>query len=255
MNTAAAEQNHIIEKRWILFQKDIFELFVMPGEVVEVRIPKVFGKSQAWGREFARGTVSGYFDDHEAFCKAVELVDKEAHSGVYFSLQVIDPRLLARAYNCLKPSTLTTSDHNVIAYRWLPIDIDPVRPAGIGSSDTELRAALRLRDQVAGVLVTEYDLQEPVRANSGNGGHLLVRLPDMPVEERTKLFVASILSGLSKRFSNDHIEVDTTVFNPARIWKLYGTTARKGDAVPAGPHREARPHRLSFIEEIAKCLL
>jgi hypothetical protein len=30
------------------------------------------------------------------------------------------------------------------------------------------------------------------------------------------------------------------VFNPARIWKLYGTIARKGDSLPDRPHRLAR---------------
>ena len=44
------------------------------------------------------------------------------------------------------------------------------------------------------------------------------------------------------------MNIDTTVFNPARIWKLYGTTARKGDPVPAGPSREARPHRMAYID-------
>lgn len=33
---------------------------------------------------------------------------------------------------------------------------------------------------------------------------------------------------------------DQTVFNPARLWKLYGTTARKGDDLPERPHRLAR---------------
>jgi len=30
------------------------------------------------------------------------------------------------------------------------------------------------------------------------------------------------------------------VFNPARIWKLYGTVSRKGDSIPERPHRLAR---------------
>jgi len=235
--------------RATLFDQGVFDTFVRPGEVVEVRIPNAFGKSPAWGNEWSKGTVSGYFDDHAFFCEAVQLADKAQHGGIYFTLQVIDPRLIGRAFNRLKPSSLTTSDHNVVAYRWLPIDIDPLRPAGISSSESELKAALRLRDEVAEAL-PEYDLPEPIRANSGNGGHLLVRMPDLPVDDESKLFIASTLAGLSKRFSTDRIKIDCMVFNPARIWKVYGTTARKGDAIPAGPHREARPHRIAYIEKM-----
>ena len=48
----------------------VFELFVQPGEVVGVRIIGAFGKSAAWNNEFSKGTVSGYFDDHDAFSQA-----------------------------------------------------------------------------------------------------------------------------------------------------------------------------------------
>ncbi len=46
-----------------LFDPEVFKLFCEPGEVIEVRMLKVFGKSIAWGNEFAKGTVSGYFDE------------------------------------------------------------------------------------------------------------------------------------------------------------------------------------------------
>ncbi|MCK4789130.1 MAG: hypothetical protein KAV87_35640, partial [Desulfobacteraceae bacterium] len=217
-----------------LFDKEIFEQFVKPGEVVEVRIPKVYGKSVAWANDFAKGTVSGYFDDHAFFCDAVKNADKFQHSGIYFTLQVIDPRLIGRAFNRLKPSSLTTSDNNVIAYRWLPIDIDPARPAGVSSSDSELKDALRLRDEVAERAIAKLNFSKPIKAMSGNGGHLLFRLPDLPANDNTKSFIKNTIEGIASRFDTDSIKVDTTVFNPARIWKLYGTTARKGDAVPAG---------------------
>jgi hypothetical protein len=108
----------------------LFGLFVRPGEIVEVRILKASGKSQAWGNESARGIVSGYFDRFEACCKAVQTADKACHGGIYFTLQVIDPQLLGRSFNRLKPSDLTTSDSSVLFYRWLPVDLDPVRACG-----------------------------------------------------------------------------------------------------------------------------
>ena len=39
-----------------LLDPQVFSLFVQPGEVVEVRIPKVSGNSPAW-TGFARGNV------------------------------------------------------------------------------------------------------------------------------------------------------------------------------------------------------
>ena len=60
------------------------------------------------------------------------------------------------------------------------------------------------------------------------------------------------LVGYIGRFDTDKVTVDTSVYNPARIWKLYGTTTRKGDAVPTGPNREARPHRMAYIDGIGE---
>jgi len=231
------------------YDKEVWNTFVKPGEVLEVRMPKVYGKSPAWGNDFAKGVVSGYFDDHEAFCKAVKAADKAKHGGIYFTLQVIDPRLIGRAFNRLKPAEVTTSDQNVIKYRWLPVDIDPVRPSGINSSDSELKAAMELRNHVARYVMAEHGFSKPIKAMSGNGGHLLFRLSDLSINEG-KYFIYNTLIGLSKEFDTDKVTIDTTVFNPARIWKLYGTTARKGDEVPAGPGREARPHRTAYIDDL-----
>ncbi|MBC8177227.1 MAG: hypothetical protein ISR61_03570 [Desulfobacteraceae bacterium] len=233
-----------------LLEKEVFEVFVKPGEVVEVRTLGARGKSPAWGNQWARGTVSGYFDDHEAFCKAVQLAEKAKHDGIYFTLQVIDPRLIGRAFNRLKPSSVTTSDRNVTAYRWLPVDLDSVRPAGIASSDAELTEAMKLREEVAEWVVANMDFPKPIKAMSGNGAHLLFRLPDLPVSDKSTTFIKVTLGGLAERFNNELVSVDTTVYNPARIWKLYGTTARKGDPVPGSRYREERPHRMAYIDDL-----
>ena len=53
-----------------LSRKQAFEVFCRPGEVVEVRILGAYGKNKAWN-DFAKGTVSGYFDDHQSFFTSV----------------------------------------------------------------------------------------------------------------------------------------------------------------------------------------
>ena len=221
-----------------LFEKEVFECFIRPGEVCEVRIP-------------GRPTMAGYYDDHELFAKHVRQADKQAKGNIYFTLQVIDHRLLARALNRMLPLKATTTDRDVLAYRWLPVDLDPIRPAGISSSDSELEAALVLRDQIADDISAEYELDPPIRATSGNGAHLLYPLPDLPAKKYAEA-VKGMLLEISSKYSNDRVNIDSNVFNPARIWKVYGTTARKGDPLPARNRHEARPHRTSHIDFIPK---
>ncbi len=228
-------------KHLTFYDLEAWNKFVRPGEVIEVRIPKSNG---------IRATYSGYFDVHDLFCKAIRETEKLQHGGAYFTIQVIDPRLLARRFNRIIQSEQTTSDRDVLFYRWLPIDIDPVRPAGISSSDRELQAALDLANVVADYCVSEKKFSKPIRAVSGNGSHLLFRLPDLPINDENKKAIKSILEGLSEKFDNEIVKIDTKVFNPARIWKLYGTQARKGDPLPAGQYREARPHRQSYIYDL-----
>jgi hypothetical protein len=236
-----------MDNKLTLFDLHVFQEFVHPGEVVEVRILHFNGK---WNGQYARGTVAGYFDDHELFCKEVERADELDHKGIYFTLQVIDPRLIARSFNRLKSIDTTTSDKEVLSYRWLPVDLDSVRPSGISANDSELAEALKLRKVVGNYLVNEMDFPGPILAMSGNGGHVLCRLPDIPVTEENQKFIKNILNGLSDRFTNDRVKIDTTVFNPGRIWRLYGTTCKKGDAVPGGPGRDARPHRKAYIDDL-----
>jgi hypothetical protein len=241
---------NITPPKWTMFDRRVWELFINPGEVAEVRILGVKGKYEVFGGDYIRGPVSGYFDDFEKFSKAVKEADRTPHEGIFFTLQVIDPRLIGRAFNRLKPAGATTGDSDAIAYRWLPVDLDPVRPSGISASDAELKAALELREIVSEWMVKELAFPRPIKAVSGNGGHLLFRLPDMPPNKESRNFVKGTLEGLAQRFNSDQVKVDTGVDNPARVWKLYGTTARKGDEVPPGLKREGRPFRMAYIDEL-----
>lgn len=239
-----------MENYHTLYDEPVWNIFIQPGEVVEVRIPSASGK--LFTNDFIRNrTVSGYFDEHKAFRKWVQEADKNLqHNGIYFSLQVIDPRLIARSFNRLKATQLTTSDNNVLFYRWMLIDCDPERPAGISSSDEELQEALRIRDEVCHWLITEMSFPNPMKAMSGNGGHALFRLPDLSVNSENKAFIKGILDTLGDRFDSNIVKIDRTVFNPSRIVKLYGTKTGKGDEVPDGQYRDARPHRLAYIETL-----
>jgi len=186
-------------------------------------------------------TITGYFDNADSLIEALQQV--QSAQGVYITLNPVVDGLLARANNRLvaaKDRPLTR-DHEVARLQWLPIDIDPVRPAGISSSDHEHGGATRLMDEVVAYLKTSLGWSSPVIADSGNGAHALFPI-DLPITEAPK--IAAVLKELDKKFSTSAAKIDTTVFNPARIWKLYGTMACKGDSIPS------RPHRMSRILEI-----
>jgi hypothetical protein len=57
-----------------------------------------------------------------------------------------------------------------------------------------------------------------------------------------------LLVGLSGRFDDDGLKIDRSVHNPARIVRLYGTLAAKGD------NTKERPHRLSKIVKAPESL-
>lgn len=207
-------------------------LLFQPGDVVEVRIPKT-----------RAAVVAGYFDNFSAMANAIAEADaKYKAGGVYYVLNRINPALLGRTYNRLKEhAEYTTADNNILARRWFPVDLDPVRPAGISSSDEEHAKAVQRGRTIAEDMLTEWEW--PILADSGNGAHLLYRI-DLPNDQEALAFVTGALAELDRRYSDDVVKVDVTCSNAARIWKAYGTVARKGDSIPG------RPHRLSRILEV-----
>jgi hypothetical protein len=212
-------------------ERAIYLLFE-PGGVIEVRIPKT-----------RAGVVAGYFDNLPAMVTAICHADsKYKASGVYYVLNRIPPVLLGRACNRLKEyAEHTTGDNNILQRRWLPVDLDPVRPAGISSSDEEHDAAIQRARTIADDMAAEWE--RPIIADSGNGAHLLYRI-DLPNDQEALAFVAGALAALDRRYSDDVVKVDVTCANAARIWKAYGTVARKGDSI------SGRLHRISRILEV-----
>ncbi|WP_048149141.1 hypothetical protein [Methanolacinia paynteri] len=186
---------------------------------------------------------SGYFDDHETLAEKAETVSRISDvQGVYVTLNEINPALLSRRANRVKMilgrRDGTTADTDIIRRRWLPVDLDPVRPSGVSSTDEEHEAALSKAEKIAGFLQT-LGFPSPILADSGNGGHLLYAV-DLPNDEESTDLVRDCLTTLDLLFSDNTVTVDTANFNAARIWKLYGTISRKGDDTPDRPHRMAR---------------
>lgn len=195
--------------------------------VFEIRIVKA-------GRE---KTLSGYFDSPEAAAAAAATKDGQVEA-IYITPNPTVVECFARSANKLKPyAEATTSDAQIASREWLLVDIDAVRPKGVSSSKSQHEAA---RELAVGIrtFLDGLGFPRPILADSGNGAHLMYRV-DLPNDEDSKTLVKRCLDALEKRFADPVVKVDTTSFNAARIWKMYGTMACKGDNLPEQPHRRA----------------
>jgi P4 family phage/plasmid primase-like protien len=111
------------------------------------------------------------------------------------------------------------------------------RPKGVSASDAELALCENTAKEVAVWLEDEMGFAKAIRGFSGNGYHLMYRLPDLPNDDEHKLIIKNAMAALAEKFGKDTIDV--TVVNPGRIWKYYGTTGRKGDSTTERPHRKS----------------
>ncbi len=236
---------------------DAIEFLFEPGDVIEIRALEVDRSPSRTGATFA-----GYFDfeNTDAICEAVRSVYNRA-VGIYVVLNKLNPALLARSNNHLTRALKnTTADADIIERRWLGIDLDPVKPAGISSTDAEHQAGLDRAVQIREFL-TEQGWPVPLYADSGNSAHLTYRLPHLELNDETTELLKACLAALAEKFDDAAVIVDKTTFNAARIWKLYGTLARKGEAMPDRPHRlshtldgpedRAQPVPLHLLEQLA----
>ncbi len=197
-------------------------------ELVEIRIPQS-GKT---------GVVRGYFDDLDTAVRAVSEYDGRV-PGIYVTLNPIRRELLARAANRFELyAKSSATDDDVLSRVWLPIDVDPIRASGISASEEEHRAAIAKAHDIKRWLSSQ-GWPEPIIADSGNGAHLLYRI-DLPNDATSLQLCKSALEAVAFEFDDDESTIDQTVSNAARIWKLYGTMACKGDSLQDRPHRRAK---------------
>jgi hypothetical protein len=205
-----------------------------PADVVELRAMKTKGPKR---------TDSGYFDGNH-WNELAEYAVRLSASGdaVYITLNPVDPQLLGRCSNRIQNyAKSATIDKDVTRRRWLLVDLDPVRPSGTSATSPQLAEAedkaLEIHNYLVGI-----GWPEPVAALSGNGYHLLYAI-DLPNDTASTTLVRAVLLALAERFDDANTKVDRSVSNAARICKLYGTVANKGD------HTAAAPWRLSYLTD------
>jgi len=212
------------------------------GDVLEIRIIEDNGKNKA-----------GYYD-YNHFDKLAE----DAHKfdglpgipGIYITVNPVQSILLARSHNKIKRAKETTTDSQIKYRKYLPFDIDPERPAGVSSTDEMHDKSIEKAEEVKQWL-KEKGFPDPIIADSGNGAHLLYRIDEPNTPEAKEL-----IEGVQKAVINalnqpDKDGIDIQGFaNASRLWKLYGTVAKKGDEIPGAGIIHRRSKMLNVPDDI-----
>ena len=207
-------------------------LWFQAGDVFEVRVLDAI--SADYRREHIE---SGYFDYEHISAVPEALKRLLSFRGVYVTVNPVNPDLLARAVNRLRPAgrNPTTADTDIVRRRWLLIDCDPRRASGVSSSNSEHESALAKAREIRDGL-SSLGWADPIMTDSGNGAQLMYRI-DLPADDGE--LVRRVIGEIAKA-SSEQVAIDTSVHNPARIWRLPGTMNCKGDSIPERPHRMAR---------------
>lgn len=205
------------------------------GELFEVRI---IGKGQR------KRIISGYFTDADTLIQQFDTIDPRG-TNIYITINRVNEDCYSREqHDCFRQTDTTTHDHEIDGYEWFFVDLDPVRVAEISSSDAELDNARLLSDKVFSYM-QGIGFNDPVRAMSGNGHHLLYKI-DLPNTDENKALIEKCLTNLANMFNNGAVKIDIVNHNQARVCKLYGTLAQKGS------NTKTRPHRMSCLTSVPK---
>lgn len=194
------------------------------------------------GKGNKKRVISGYFTDADTLIKQFDTIDPRG-LNMYITINKVNDGCYSREqHDCFRQTDLTTHDNEIDSYEWLFIDLDPKRVSDVSSTETELEYAKELADKVY-IYMKSLGFQEPLRALSGNGHHLLYKI-DIPNTVESKKLIERCLVNLSSMFDNDKVKIDIINHNQARVCKLYGTLAQKGS------NTKTRPHRMSKITYI-----
>lgn len=214
-----------------------WEVFNPSSKLVEIRL-------------LGKNTYSGYFTNIDTLIAQLRpLLDHSNYQyygamQAYFTLNEVNEDLYSREQRdvFVKKPKSTTTDGDIVRRRFVLIDLDPQRSAGISASNEEFeKAHMKCVDVYKYLLANGF--KEPIITVSGNGYHCYVPC-DMPNDDEHNELIKKFLQSLSNIFGCDDVEVDEKVFNPARIDKLIGTWAKKGADC------KERPWRISKILKV-----
>jgi hypothetical protein len=166
-------------------------------------------------------TFAAWYDRPDMLATDASMLNK---LSAYITINPVRRDLMLREQE-LKKADATTKECDIKVIRWIYIDIDPVRPEGISATDDELARALAMRDTI----LNDYSLRgSSLWGCSGNGGWILVRVKDHPVDDKAKLWTMRWLRALDRQYKSPSVLVDTKTMSPAHLMPLPGTPKCKG---------------------------
>lgn len=207
---------------------------------------------------------SGYFKDADTLITALNRLPSSKSNNVYITLNMINEQCYGREQKdkFVEMPKATTSDSEIVGYKWIMVDLDPKRPSDTSASEEEIAKAKSKGNEIYKFL-KDKGFEKPLFAMSGNGVHLLYKVAIVNTPENV-ILIKNFLAVLDMLFSDDVISIDLKNFNPSRICKLYGTQAMKGSDTSDRPHRMSRAlqsasdtikvNDKSFIEKIVAML-
>lgn len=207
------------------------------GDTFEIRTMN--SRQKPWAK-----TNSGYFDSiDKATAAVIAHYDEYEPAATYVTLNPTRPDIRSRADNrielCAKN---TTKDNEISSIRNLLIDADPNRPKGVPATAEE-RALAGTKVASVRKFLDGRGFPVPLMGMSNNGWHLVYAINlDLDCTS-TSALVKRLLKILQWKFGDDHVKIDTSVHNAARLTKVYGLLHYSGDDVVP------RSNQISYIDE------
>jgi len=227
-----------------------------PEELIEYRAKGVDGSF--------RGL---YFTDQNRLAEVVAALDSSGRATVsYVCINPLKQRLIRERNLLVNPTDeqvnqimagppgKTARDEDIEIIRWMFVDVDTVRVPHLlqtdkkefdrlqheCSTDEEKAKAQVVAQKVLKFLRGEKGWPQPLLCDSGNGFHILfhINLQNTPFNVNQ---VADCLKALKQQFAAEpDADIDSSVYNPARLTRAYGSTTRKGTDTPERPYRQNR---------------
>lgn len=221
------------EFNYSMIEKTLNEIVLAkPNRLIEIRM---FNASK-------NGASVGFFTDSS---KAIDAIKKYGKgNNVCFGLNPRSTDLL----HIYEPNTLIlggngATDADIRTIDKCFIDIDTRRSLKkCSSSEEEIKFSLQAKEICLAEL-KKMGIKTYFDGFSGNGHHIIFDIGEQNDSSYWNKNTSPLyrllkhLSGLCSQYA----DVDTTVFNPSRVVKLYGTPAIKGRST------FERPHRLSYF--------
>jgi hypothetical protein len=205
---------------------------------IELRI--IHNKPNASGK---KPIDSGLFDREHIPDLIDAAVKSNSLGAVYVNINPIKQSYAPPSLNILKRGAMgLVGNGDIECRKYLPIDLDPIRPTNTSATLAQLEKANDAAIQIEQYLNAQ-GWPEPVVCESGNGIHLLYRI-DLPNDQSSEVLIDGVLGGLGSKFNNQFVKIDKVMKNAGRIIKLYGTVSNKGDNTVETPHRLSRMVRV-----------